>query len=181
MEGADDRCCGLGRWNLAPLSKWGNVCLGLYFAVVGVFSIISIFTLLSGALASPIGFVLFLWIAVFGVFLVFGELDFPEAFIRYFFFLRGAYLRAGFILFVCTLALTAGFTGSISSVTNVLLLIGGFAALFFGILCFCYGADHNEESDGGFESSGNVGSKVSGASGASGKQSASVRNPVMAI
>jgi len=161
MEGGDSRFGFLGQWNLAPVVKWGNIGIGSYFVVVGIFSIVNIFISLSGALKSPIGFMLFLYISIFGLFLVFGELDWPKGFIRLFFFLRGAYLRALFELFIASLALTAGFTGKTSNVTNILLIIGGFIALALGVLCFCYGTDHNEEDEvagqglgGGASSSG---------------------------
>mmetsp|Transcript_12252 Transcript_12252/g.33035 ORF Transcript_12252/g.33035 Transcript_12252/m.33035 type:complete len:179 (+) Transcript_12252:122-658(+) len=178
MEGGSSRCGCFGQWNLAPLVKWGNVGIGSYFVVVGIFSLINIFVSLSGALASPIGFILFLYISVFGLFLVFGELDWPEGFIRLFYFLRGCYLRALFELFIASLALTAGFTGSTSNVTNILLIIGGFIALVLGVLCFCYGTDHNEEDEA--LGQGTAGGSSSGGGLFSGMKS-QTQNPVNAI
>mmetsp|Transcript_5500 Transcript_5500/g.9686 ORF Transcript_5500/g.9686 Transcript_5500/m.9686 type:complete len:177 (+) Transcript_5500:102-632(+) len=176
MEGSNSRCGCLGEWNLAPVVKWGNIVLGCYFFGIGILALITLFTALTGALKSPIGFILFLYISMFGVFLAFGELDWPEGFIRLFYFLRGAYLRALFELFLASLALTAGFTGNTSYFTNILLIIGGFVAVVFGILCFCYGTDHNaqgDEMDAGGVGRGSGGGMFSKSQGTS--------NPVSAI
>eukprot|EP00184_Porphyridium_aerugineum_P008532 CAMPEP_0184691362 /NCGR_PEP_ID=MMETSP0313-20130426/246_1 /TAXON_ID=2792 /ORGANISM="Porphyridium aerugineum, Strain SAG 1380-2" /LENGTH=177 /DNA_ID=CAMNT_0027149061 /DNA_START=352 /DNA_END=885 /DNA_ORIENTATION=+ len=142
--------------DLSGVTHWGNIGLSGYFLVVGIISLVNIFTGVFGSvIASPLGFIMFLYIILFGgIFLFFGEMDWPESFVRLFLFLRGSFLRALFILFVASLALTIGFTGKSSSWNNILLIIGGIVAVILGLFTFLWGRDYAKESEMSAEGTG---------------------------
>jgi len=90
--------------------------------------------------------------------LVAGELNKPASILYHFSFLSGKVGRGIFELFVASLCLTQGFSGS-GQVADIFIIIVGFLAFICAILTMCYGIDHDvgaSEEGGLFRTGGGI-------------------------
>mmetsp|Transcript_1111 Transcript_1111/g.3452 ORF Transcript_1111/g.3452 Transcript_1111/m.3452 type:complete len:161 (-) Transcript_1111:124-606(-) len=128
---------------------WGNIIVGILLIAAGVVSIVFFFTSIVASLSNPVSFAVFVYAIISGVLLLAATLGRPRSILNSFGFLKGHRLRGLFEFFMSTLCLGAGFTGSVGSVANIMLLIAGFPAIVLSPLTFFYGTDYVEVDESG--------------------------------
>mmetsp|Transcript_7026 Transcript_7026/g.10394 ORF Transcript_7026/g.10394 Transcript_7026/m.10394 type:complete len:174 (-) Transcript_7026:607-1128(-) len=141
----DDGCCGLGGGGGGKWEKvvyWTNLLVAILLIVAGIVSIIAFFITIVAALSNPLSFAIFCYSIICGVLLFFGTIGKPEKLLNSFGFLKGPRLRAIFEFFMGTLCITAGFSGGVSGISNIFLLIAGFPSVCVSPFTFFYGKDH---------------------------------------
>ncbi|KAK4535122.1 hypothetical protein CDCA_CDCA03G1147 [Cyanidium caldarium] len=138
--------CEVNMERVAQVLRWLTVLAGGFLIFVGIWSLVTLFTAGANVLKNPLGFIVFLYVAFFGLLIILGELGWPRAMFRVFGFMVGRWGRSLFQAFTGSLAITGGVSDS-DTVAKILLLVGGSVIVAFSFLNMCYGKRHTFDED----------------------------------
>jgi hypothetical protein len=133
---------------VSTVLRWCTVVSGGFLVFTGVFGLVTLFTTAAQALRNPLGFIVMLYVAFFGLLIIFGEIGRPRFFFRPFGFLKGRWGRGLFEMFTGSLAITAGVSDS-DTVSKVLLIVSGAVIVSFSFLNVFFGKNHEFAADAG--------------------------------
>lgn len=122
-----------------------SVCILLIIA--GAWSTVNFWRLEKAR--DAVNFMIFLYVIVFGALLTLGELGWPRGLFDYFGFLASSSGRAWFLFFTSTLAISAGFSGDRSRISNILLSIAGISGVITTFFALCYAGNHIVDDEAG--------------------------------
>jgi hypothetical protein len=131
---------------VSTVLRWCTVVSGGFLIFTGVFGLVTLFTTAAQALRNPLGFIVMLYVAFFGLLIIFGEIGWPRACFRTFGFMIGRWGRGLFEMFTGSLAITAGVSDS-DTVSKVLLIVAGAVIVSFSFLNVFFGKKHEFDTD----------------------------------